>query len=338
MCRVFEQALPSIVAAAAKDGISLAFSQADDLDDCDLLVLHESVLDRDESSNGRFDWRQLPRKPYALLETNDSAHLTSGGRHAVAGDYPPAIVWKNSRYADPELYNRFHGRWHVKLAERDFEGQMRPYKAPKPLPAERLARIRVPFTFAAGSPPQAFLTAPGADLKAANIDRPINVTFAGWVDYPPPAGQTEETLVQRHRRALCDQLDRLSGQMTVSCLRGRPLDADAYRGLLWRSKVVACPSGWGELSWRVFEAINAGCEIVMSDCAHVADVPCRNFCRWDWADLEAVVRPVMARWSDPERVQDRREAREFWRQSSSLKAIGARLWRDLAETVVCQTR
>jgi hypothetical protein len=74
------------------------------------------------------------------------------------------------------------------------------------------------------------------------------------------------------------------------------VDHAAYCAELLASRVCLSPFGHGEVCFRDFEAVRAGCLLVKPDMAHLVTQPdvyrdgvtCAVV-RWDWSDLAAVV-------------------------------------------------
>lgn len=89
-------------------------------------------------------------------------------------------------------------------------------------------------------------------------------------------------------------LESLAGRWRVAVPRERVSQA-AYDAELRAARICVSPFGYGELCWRDFEAIQAGCLLVKPDVGHICTTPdlfeagvTYAPVRWDYADLEDV--------------------------------------------------
>lgn len=90
---------------------------------------------------------------------------------------------------------------------------------------------------------------------------------------------------------------------------------DEYYREMRRSRICVSPFGYGELCWRDFEAILCGCLLIKPDVGHLRTepdvfVPLETYVpvRWDFADLEEVLRHYLTHPTERERIS--RRARE----------------------------
>lgn len=95
-------------------------------------------------------------------------------------------------------------------------------------------------------------------------------------------------------------LERLAPEHRVLTPASR-VSQDEYYREMQRSRICVSPFGYGELCWRDFEAILSGCLLVKPDVGHLEtepDVfrPLETYVpvRWDFADLEEVLRHYLA--------------------------------------------
>ncbi len=95
-------------------------------------------------------------------------------------------------------------------------------------------------------------------------------------------------------------LESLPRDWAVAVPRERVPQAD-YDRELRSAKICVSPFGYGEICWRDFEAIMAGCLLVKPDMSHIRTapdlfVPGETYVpvRWDYADLEAACAPFLA--------------------------------------------
>jgi hypothetical protein len=282
------QTLRRFLPAVAKRGVEfyemgpldlLAFRQSDESFDCG--IIHQALID------GR-----LPiKRPFLLIDNKDGADLCSVARKTLCSEFPPSICWKKSVYVDPWKYNRFHGRWHELLIEDAITNVVRPFPdPPMQIPVDRIARIKAPFGYGAFDHPQKILAY--GDERAANADRPIDVCFAGWMEYGAP-------LIQQHRELCVEALSQLPSKYRVEVHRGRPFQLDQYADMLFQSKVVVSPYGLGECCFRDSEGVFAGCVVIKPDVRHVSNFPLHIQCGPDFADLEAAVESAIYSFTKP---------------------------------------
>jgi hypothetical protein len=160
--------------------------------------------------------------------------------------------------------------------------------------------------------------------------------FSG--DGPPPrAGRTIDLHARLGRRgsgwygamrgAAAAALDPLS-DLRVASEGHVPLKE--FMRELSASKLCFSPFGYGELCWRDLEAIAAGSVLVKPDMSHLETLPDLYEpgvtylpCRWDFADLEEVVRGALA-----DEARSAAIAAEAWRRAADYLR-GARFVEDM---------
>jgi hypothetical protein len=161
--------------------------------------------------------------------------------------------------------------------------------------------------------------------------RPIDVSFAGLVDYEVRAtdywdGKLGEALAATkaggigfvpnlHRRAAARQLTQLR-HLRVVIGMNRALQADLYQATLMRSSISVSPWGFGEYGYRDYESILAGCVMIKPLTDHVQTFAPDIYqsgkyyiaCKADFSDLPDLVENIM---SDRDRaIELARRARE----------------------------
>jgi len=100
-----------------------------------------------------------------------------------------------------------------------------------------------------------------------NAERPIDVHWAGWMDYPPEH-------VKRHREQCADAVEALADHgFNVRCVRGRHMNTVDYWNELRQSKICVSPYGWAETCHRDVEAILCGCTVVKPPTPHIETFP-----------------------------------------------------------------
>jgi len=262
--------------------------------------------------------------PYILVERLDGANITGITRRLLCSDCPPAKVFKTSKYADPWLWNRYNGRYQEKLIAEAFGVPFEEPRWPKQVPIDRLERISVPFNFGAYEHCQRILQY--GDERAANTDRPIDVSFAGTVSY-------SGGLIERHRQACIESLQRVAVKtpLAVSAASGRPLGQVEYDDLLFNSKCVVSPCGWGEIAWRDWEAIFAGCQLIKPCAEHLAGFPSHFACKPDFSDLAEVVGQAVRGLDQHHDATD--HFRRMQVHDCSPASVASRLWAEIEQAV-----
>jgi hypothetical protein len=268
------------------------------------------------------------KAPYCLLERLDGANITGITRRLLCSDRPPEFVWKTSRYAERGFYNVYNGRLHESLIAKAFDGPEAASEIDEArivrrgIPYDRLDRIHVPFNFGAFAHCQQILAY--GDERAANVDRPIDVSFAGTTTY-------SGGLIETHRKSCCWTLAEMihDTDLKIEIQIGRPLSHEQYADLLFNSKCVVSPCGWGETTYRDWEAIFAGCVLIKPCIEHLDDFPLCIHCRPDFSDLsEKIDRALVDRSWVVTRGIRTRAIREC-----SPDFITDRLWADMEAAV-----
>jgi hypothetical protein len=157
----------------------------------------------------RSDLGHVPTVVMDLLGHDPALLLRT--RRILAGRNPPAAIWTASKYHDPERYNGHSVAEHVLRCLRPGEGIVSESRRPLPLDLFRRIRPLVPFSLSVEDCEPDF-----------DSDRPIDVFFAGSVEYPPTCGPRPEIgpVLTRHREDCCRVLRDLKG-LNVVCLTGR---------------------------------------------------------------------------------------------------------------------
>jgi hypothetical protein len=326
--QVFRSLIPNLRRAAEVDSIDLEVGSSV-TENVDCWIIHQLRLANAAADGpGRLltEVKSLGT-PYILLERLDGANITGITRQLLCSECPPVSCWKLSRYVDPSLYNRFSGRWHLELCIRQFEEfsdlAAIPPKQPRlRIPADRLDRIKAPFDFGSFPGPQAILR---QRSRALNRNRPIDVSFSGTVDY-------DDAVLTRHRRACHNAIINLQLDaeldVRIALGRGRPLNAEEYADELFDSKIVVCPAGWGECTYREHEAAFAGCLVIRPSCCSHVDGPQTPFvCKPDFSDLPLVVAAALECWANSGTDAD--QFQEQMIERADPRAIGERLWQDI---------
>lgn len=274
--------------------------------------VHESLLDC-----GR---------PVVLLERTDGAQLRASRRYLgrVAG------VIKSYLFRDRQDYNRIFDRAHVRLLHRAGIQASRPlYRESLPQPqlsGGDVAKLHVGYSGFGCHDIIRTCIETEVDFDAP---RSCEVHFAATVAY-------ENTEVQVHRQAAFDCAEQWSGESIATAGRGTP--REQYYADILNSKAVLCPWGWGEATYRDYEAMALGAVVIKPDTSHVEAwpdiyragetyVPSRP----DFVGVHAKIQDIRDNWESyrPMREQARRLVVEAWQP----EAIAGRI-ADLLKEIV----
>jgi hypothetical protein len=264
-------------------------------------------------------------KPVILLERVDGAQLRAARNYLdrVAG------VIKSYVYRNRQDYNSVYDRAHIAMLTKSGVKCSWPLHRddlPEPLSDAALAKLRVGYS---GFGCHAILQG----CVEANVyhaaQRPCDVHFAGTVDY-------EGTEVDTHRRLALEAVQQWPGMSFSSAGRG-VRRGEYYDGIL-ASKTVLCPWGWGEASYRDYEAMALGAVMIKPDTSHVESYPdiYRNGetyvpCKPDFSDAHEKIADVVENWSTyrPMRDRARKLVVDAWQPESIARRM-AELIKELA--------
>jgi hypothetical protein len=273
--------------------------------------------------------KQMPPHPYVLVDGRDGAELEPYTRRALCGPNPPVAVWKNSVYADRSFYNDVDALWHAELARRAILDPSASQDKPEQIPEAMLGRISSPICFGCYERPQKVLERrlPYAGSKS---ERPIDVFFAGRVDYPDFGPTDHGSLITLHRFAAVNAIEALPSFVSRLISRGiETLSFDGYFEKLMSSKIVVSPYGFGETCFRDWEAIFAECLLIKPRIGHIERFPFHLECKEDFSDLENVVKKALRLLENPEVVN-----RMMWSMNCEAErcfppAVGDAMWESI---------
>ncbi len=239
--------------------------------------------------------------PVVLLERADAA--ISRARPETQHPNVKRVV-KIASLRPPELHNHCWGRYHSTL--------LAPFKIEPPrvvLSPEHLAKIIPGVGYGAYNLMSYWQTAP-VDFVAP---RAFDVHFAGSLIY----GERDE--LTRHRKTAFVTLQQIPGRHALS--DDRQMSRPEYNARMLNSKVVVSPWGYGELTYRDYEAMYAGCVVIKPDSGFVQTWPdvLKNGityvpCAPDWSDLAEQVAWVRDDWHsfEPMRRANRQTLLDYW--------------------------
>jgi hypothetical protein len=239
--------------------------------------------------------------PIVLLERADAAiaRVRSETQH-------PNVkrVVKIATLRPPELHNHCSGRYHSTL--------LAPFKREPPtivLAPEHLEKI-VPGVSYGGYDRMRLWTTTPVEFSAPRM---FDVHLAGILSY----GERDELTL--HRKSAFDTIQAIPGKHVLR--DGRTMSRREYNASMLESKIVVSPWGYGELTYRDYEAMYAGCVLIKPDSRFVRAWPdvLQNGttyvpCAPDWSDLAAQVDRVRDTWDsfEPMRRRNRQTLLDHW--------------------------
>jgi len=217
------------------------------------------------------------------------------------------IVFKNvlkhksvTRYITPYNYNSFElhnipcvdGRFFSTLLSHNLEPQDPDYL----IDEKDYNKIKEGWNFLHYFRLREILSLETDELFQKNDQRPIDVFFAGRVDYDDKEGTRKSAgIISEHRKKCAEVLESMTDCETL-IVKGKHLGLKAYNQIICHSKVVVSPWGWGEPCYRDYEAILAGC-ILIKPLTNFIKSSCgmfeNTYCIWtnpDFSNLENDVR------------------------------------------------
>lgn len=205
------------------------------------------------------------------------------------------LVVKNQLYRDRSWYGReFVGKCNLTDHVARVHGASfadDPYPRSRPLPAGAFEKLWLGWNIGCSDSVRRFHGTPQPwGSRTIDVILRANVP-TGWL---APL-----------RRAAVDALAPLARQHRI-VLPDRRVDHATYCAELLSSRICLSPFGYGEVCFRDFEAVLAGCLLVKPDMSHLETRPdvfrdgetCATV-RWDWSDLASVVERHLA---DPART------------------------------------
>jgi hypothetical protein len=236
--------------------------------------------------------------PTVLLENADSAIACS--REETKHSFVRAVV-KIATLRDWQMNNISKGRYHSYLLGVRLG-------SPVLLSKSEAAKLTPGATYGAYD-----VMAWWQDRDYLEANREYDCHFAGSIIYE------HRDELTKHRTDALSLLKQIPGKHCLSA--GRLFPRETYNIALAKSKVCISPWGYGELCYRDFEALYAGCVLVKPNSDFVQcwpDVMKSGIyyvaCSADWSDLVEVVRKVLDSWDSFEemRVNNRQTLLKFW--------------------------
>ena len=130
--------------------------------------------------------------------------------------------------------------------------------------------------------------------------RSIDVFFSGNVYFRSSESRIAGPLITQHRKTLVAKLSNSLPERVVRLIGiGKALSPDEFRKQLLRSKIFVSPYGWGEYSWKDFEAALSGCILVKPQSSFLKSYGPALYqnaiveCQPDYSDLPEVIDRIL---------------------------------------------
>lgn len=214
--------------------------------------------------------------------------------------WPDVLPWvdlyvKKHVFADPrELTRPRIGKTNLtdyvaRTHGRSFEDD--PIPRTRGVPADQLHKVALGWNIAADDRIAELFRSRGA--RPLSFDKDIDVICR--------ATTTPGDWVQPLRQPVVSMLRRLAKDYEVRT-PDEPVTYSEYLDEMGRARICVSPFGYGEICWRDFEAVLSGCLLVKPDVGHLVTepnifLPGETYVpvRWDYADLENVLRYYLER-------------------------------------------
>lgn len=265
-------------------------------------------------------------RPVVLLERVDGAQLRAS-RQYLADDRVAGVI-KSYVFRNRKIYNMVPDRAHIQILS--LEGVQCDAPIYHDLPPDTLSpasleKLRVGYSgFGCHDVLRQCLD------MSVDFDAPRHwdVHFAGTVSY-------ERSEVEAHRCMAFNAIQSWSGPSLVSA--GRSIQRPEYYSQMRDAKAVLCPWGWGEATYRDYEAWALGAVVIKPDTSYVEAWPdvyrageTYVVCEPDFTDAHDKIANVVEKWDDyrPMRERARQLVVDAWqphaiarRMSQLLKEI-----------------
>jgi len=218
-------------------------------------------------------------RPLVMFDLSDGSHLGSGVWEQLDNPNLKAVL-KVSALKNPFDYNMHRGRRHTPFV----------YRPARPHAIGDLEKIKAFASYGAMEPLDA------ATESYEEGERNITAFFAGTTEYRPET--PEGFAVSEHRRQCLRAVSEIEGAF---CVDSKAYRRDQYLSLMRRSQFAVCPWGWGEATYREYEAALCGA-IPIRPKTPWQEEPDGIQCIWcepDFSDLKQLLDDIQepaARW------------------------------------------
>ena len=218
-------------------------------DDGDVLLFQAGVLEEHEAKNGPVT------RPMLVYERIACAALSVSSKHRKLLARPNVIGWlKETSFRDWTTYNQpvVSNRYHVGVLAKSIndEAANELVEPAMQIDADLARKIIAAPPIHLQSRYDAYRLLDRRKLKTRKVD----VCCAGTTQYG-----TE--LLSRHRYIAAQEILKLQDRATIIGT-GRVVPGPEFPTFLQSAKMFVSPYGYGEYSWKDFEAIYAGCVLI----------------------------------------------------------------------------
>ncbi|MFG1481079.1 hypothetical protein V5F53_20870, partial [Xanthobacter sp. V4C-4] len=226
-------------------------------------------------------------RPFIIYERSGSASIAPMSWRNYLKNKNVIGYAKETGFRDKSTYNKKHvqGRYHHTLISDDIPEEPFPM-----LDDSELEKIETIFQIYAHSIRY-------KDLKFSKLKkykrRTSDVLFSGSVDY-------DVDIITNHRKNCCKVLSNIENANILIGI-GRSLSQENWASILSDTKICVSPYGYGEYSWKDYEALYAGCILIKPTSnfvtTHGFDIYKEGAhcieCKPDFSDLEKIVHEVL---------------------------------------------
>jgi len=257
----------------------------------DILLVHTDAVNIRKNPN------ILNNQPTIIIERYDSSNI---GHVKELNSKSLLALWKSSKFRKNEtnFLPRYKGRYHSLLIMNnrpDKDNEL--IKKVKNLDESNLYKVDVLTGYAHYSSVKSILNT----KNDINKTRTIDVQFLGTTMYDATESGSPISI---HRMTCLRKLKTLSKFKTL-IKQGKPLSHSQYSDSLYSSKIVISPWGCGEICYRDFEALAAGCILLKPDSSFVQtwpDIFINNKtyvpCNCDFSDVEEKIKIILKNWNN----------------------------------------
>jgi hypothetical protein len=295
----------------------------------DIRIIHTS------GANVKKDPTIIKQGPVIIVEKFDSANI--GHRKEIVSDNVLAL-WKISKFRDDKtnFLPKYKGRYHSDIIMQNHPDRNNSnIKINDPIEESHLNKIQLPNSYAHYKCTLRTLR----NKVDVHETRSWDVHFCGTIKYD---ACMVDSPISIHRNLCLNKLKSIKGMKSL-VRAGRPMQKDKYIQSLFSSKIVVSPWGCGEVCFRDYEALAAGCVLVKPDTSFVETWPDIFInggtyfpCKPDFSNLESVLNDILENWKKLKdfRIENRKLVEKGSRSVSVAKRFKMLLEKATGERIV----
>jgi len=246
----------------------------------------------------------LKGRPVIIIERYDSANI---GHYKELKSDSLLALWKISKFRDniTNTLPRYKGRYHSSLImENRADKDKSLLRSISLLNDIDMNKVHVPMSYAHYDSTRIALKH-SLNLKQS---RSIDLHFCGTTMYDATESGSPISI---HRMTCLRKLNSINGYKKI-VHAGRPFSRSKYLTSIYNSKIIVSPWGCGEVCYRDFEALAAGCILLKPDTGFVETWPDifindKTYipCNVDFSDLEDKIAYILKQWKSFESFRER---------------------------------